>query len=169
MNVINNTALEKFRNIGLVDSGVTTYKRPTAAALPALTEPFTLDISTSTGDVFKVGIDNYPSNPIMHGSIFEPLGSNPNLSTRGKLVLFGSLTQKRRGIVGTGNVGYDKAFHYDRRLLSKAPPLFTSSTNMILKDVRKGGVRNAVKYYHGGTNPYTGGTLINTDPLAFLY
>ncbi len=50
-------------------------------------------------------------------------------SPRGKLTLYGSLSQKVRGPVGTFNswgiqTGYQKDYHYDNRLLNMSPPYF---------------------------------------------
>ena len=48
---------------------------------------------------------------------------------RGKLTLYGSLSQKVRGPVGTFNssgvtTGYTKDYHYDNRFLNMSPPYF---------------------------------------------
>ncbi len=51
---------------------------------------------------------------------------------RGKLTLYGSLSQKVRGPVGTFNswgqqTGYNKDYHYDNRLLNSSPPYFPTT------------------------------------------
>ncbi len=77
----------------------------------------------------------YPGNPIYDAEGYEgaltPLNNNPNIQgTRGRMIVFGSITQKKRGIVGQGNQSYDKDFVYDKRLLTIAPPIFPSSVNV---------------------------------------
>lgn len=60
---------------------------------------------------------------------------NKNATGRGQLLMFGSLSVKKRGIVGLGNRGYNKDYRYDKRLKNLAPPLYPTSTNYILKAV----------------------------------
>ncbi len=49
-------------------------------------------------------------------------------SPRGDLTIWGSLSQKERGPVGTfswwGTTGYEKDYHYDTRFISTPPPYF---------------------------------------------
>lgn len=59
--------------------------------------------------------------------------TNPNKVARGRLVMFGSVTQFKRGAVGAGNRSYDKDFRYDKRLMSIAPPVFPASTSIGLR------------------------------------
>ncbi|MEB3285205.1 MAG: hypothetical protein VKN33_07965 [Candidatus Sericytochromatia bacterium] len=59
--------------------------------------------------------------------------TNPNANPRGRLLVFGSITVKKRGILGSGNTSYDKDFIFDQRLLTLAPPIFPASVNLILK------------------------------------
>lgn len=78
----------------------------------------------------------YPGNPIYlregYGTISTAAG-NPNTLTRGRMIVFGSITQKKRGIVGQGNQSYDKDFVYDKRLLTISPPIFPSSVNVLVR------------------------------------
>lgn len=93
-----------------------------------------------------VGLDWDPGNPIYkdtaalgtaaYGTI-TTLSGNPNLPAtgRGRLLLFGSLSVKKRGIVGVANRGYDKDYRYDKRLQNLAPPLYPASVNFVLRAV----------------------------------
>ncbi|MFN3430409.1 MAG: hypothetical protein ACK46X_10685, partial [Candidatus Sericytochromatia bacterium] len=58
---------------------------------------------------------------------------NPNRASRGRLLVFGSVTQRKRGAIGAGNNGFDKDFRYDKRLMSIAPPVFPTSTKVTLR------------------------------------
>lgn len=79
----------------------------------------------------------YPGNPLYQAEGYNTLLSlagNPNIQgTRGRMIVFGSITQKKRGIVGQGNQSYDKDFVYDKRLLTIAPPIFPSSVNVLVR------------------------------------
>lgn len=80
----------------------------------------------------------YPGNPIYakegRGAALLTLAKNPNIiGTRGRMIVFGAITQKKRGIVGQGNQSYDKDFVYDKRLLTIAPPVFPSSVNVMVR------------------------------------
>lgn len=77
---------------------------------------------------------NMPGNPLMilYTGI-NRTSNNPNSNTRGRLLVFGSVTQKKRGAVGAGNQGYDKDFRYDKRLMSIAPPIFPSNTSISMR------------------------------------
>ena len=78
--------------------------------------------------------DGYPGNPIYQAEGYTGLvAANPNTLPRGRMVLFGAVTQKKRGIVGQGNQSYDKDFIFDKRLLSIAPPIFPSSVNVLVR------------------------------------
>ncbi|MEB3196710.1 MAG: hypothetical protein VKP62_05845, partial [Candidatus Sericytochromatia bacterium] len=48
-------------------------------------------------------------------------------------VVFGGITQKKRGILGVGNNSFDKRFIFDQRLLTLAPPMFPASVNVVVK------------------------------------
>lgn len=55
-------------------------------------------------------------------------------SPQGKLVVFGSIAQRWRGIVGQGSggstsTGYEKLYEYDRRLITASPPYFPRWVN----------------------------------------
>lgn len=89
-----------------------------------------------------------PANQHVYGTplyyMYEPntgpwTGSNqPNVNlpgVRGHLVVFGAVTERKRGIVGIGNRSYDKDFRFDKRLLTLAPPIFPTSTNVIVRDM----------------------------------
>ncbi|MEB3222212.1 MAG: hypothetical protein VKS61_09060 [Candidatus Sericytochromatia bacterium] len=78
--------------------------------------------------------DGYPGNPIYQNTGYNTQTRiNPNFVPRGNLLAFGSLTQRRRGIIGAGNNSYDKDFVFDPRLLSIAPPLFPASLNIVVR------------------------------------
>lgn len=64
-------------------------------------------------------------------ALFATPVANPNLETRGKLVIFGSVIQRKRGVVGMGNRSYDKAYRYDPRLMSVAPPFFPNTVRLV--------------------------------------
>lgn len=75
-----------------------------------------------------------PGNPMMIPYTgINSTSTNPNSNTRGRLLVFGSVTQKKRGAVGAGNMGYDKDFRYDKRLMSIAPPIFPSNTSISMR------------------------------------
>lgn len=79
----------------------------------------------------------YPGIPLYQDWSFPFAGStvlNPNgVGTRGRALVFGSVTMKKRGIIGKGDTSYDKRFLFDHRLLTIAPPVFPSSTNIVLR------------------------------------
>lgn len=77
-----------------------------------------------------------PGVPIYAHSDYNAIiqnATNPNKTERGRLVMFGSVTQFKRGAVGAGNRSYDKDFRYDKRLMSIAPPVFPASTSIGLR------------------------------------
>ncbi|MEB3328825.1 MAG: hypothetical protein VKQ33_06295 [Candidatus Sericytochromatia bacterium] len=117
----------------------------------------------------KVSAGGYPGNPIYeHESYSTPTQVNPNYAPRGRLLAFGSLTQKRRGIIGTGNNSYDKDFVFDPRLLTIAPPLFPASLNIV---VRTQTPFTPDEQLPERRLPYRGSTqagLQASDPLAFM-
>ncbi|HEY9720869.1 MAG TPA: hypothetical protein V6D47_02580 [Oscillatoriaceae cyanobacterium] len=93
---------------------------------PGLGQPFSTTGVFPTTPLSCLYLSTTPSNP--------NTAANPNVAgSRGTLLVFGSVTEKKRGIVGIGNRSYDKDFQYDKRLLSLAPPLFPTSTNIITK------------------------------------
>lgn len=83
------------------------------------------------------GQGQFPGTPLAAFMQFNGSTQNPNFtSTRGRLLVFGSVTQKKRGILGVGNRSFDKDIRYDKRLLSIAPPLFPTSTNIVVRTSR---------------------------------
>ncbi|MFP5504356.1 MAG: hypothetical protein ACLGIN_17860, partial [Candidatus Sericytochromatia bacterium] len=85
-----------------------------------------------------VATNRYPALPLTDRwwGPNPAITTNPNISERGDLIIFGSISQKRRGALGVSNRSYDKDFRYDKRLMSIAPPLFPTSTNVRLKTSR---------------------------------
>ncbi|MDB5100875.1 MAG: hypothetical protein JWM80_5296 [Cyanobacteria bacterium RYN_339] len=79
----------------------------------------------------------YPGNPVYRDwglPVWNNFLANPNgSSTRGRAIVFGSVTVKKRGILGKGDTSYDKRFLFDRRLLTVAPPVFPSSTDVVIR------------------------------------
>lgn len=92
--------------------------------------------------------------------------ANPNVDARGRLLVYGSITQKKRGIIGSGNTSYDKDFIFDQRLLSLAPPIFPASVNMILKTQMPFTPDNTINR----RMPYRGarGQVVTNEALSFM-
>jgi hypothetical protein len=65
---------------------------------------------------------------------------------QGKVIVIGSLAQKYRGAVGTGNpisTGYIKSYSYDGRLHSRSPPYFPQWVGAAWSTVRLGEIGKA--------------------------
>ncbi|GEM_PF-6667863 len=135
------------------------------------------DITPDVAGVYAEQTDQksqfgYPANPIYEAyglTDVTPVNKNPNGKVRGNFRVFGSVTQKRRGIVGRGDLSYDKDFVFDRRLLTLAPPIFPASTNMVVRSQSPFAPDpldpNKRLYYRGGMAPAAN----TTDSLAFLF
>jgi hypothetical protein len=117
----------------------------------------------------KVAALGYPGNPIYENEGYNTANrTNPNYAPRGRLLAFGSLTQKRRGMIGSGNNSYDKDFVFDPRLLTIAPPLFPASLNVV---VRTQTPFTPDEQLPDRRLPYAGANqagLLASDPLAFM-
>jgi hypothetical protein len=108
----------------------------------------------------------YPGNPIYRDfgmPFWNNFINNPNGSaTRGRAIVFGSVTVKKRGILGKGDTSYDKRFLFDKRLLTVAPPVFPSSTDVVIRTSQPHG---PVGMHYAGV----GAAAPGTDPdLRFL-
>ena len=75
------------------------------------------------------------------------------------LIIFGSISQKRRGALGVSNRSYDKDFRYDKRLMSIAPPMFPNSANIQMRVTMVQGP---------GDQPYRGGQAAKNPDLKFM-
>lgn len=101
-----------------------------------------------------------PGNPyFMPYTTVNTKANNPNRQSRGRLVVFGSVTQKKRGAVGAGNNSFDKDFRYDKRLMSIAPPMFPNSATIQMRVSMVQG---------GGEQPYRGGQAAKNPDLKFM-
>jgi hypothetical protein len=113
------------------------------------------------------GVDNrgMPGLPIYNHNSYNGItqianATYPNKNPRGRLVMFGSVTQFKRGAVGAGNKSYDKDFRYDKRLMSIAPPVFPASTSIGLR---------VTAMYAPGDQPYRPATTsANRPDLNFM-
>ncbi|MNS76714.1 hypothetical protein D3C72_1102700 [compost metagenome] len=101
-----------------------------------------------------------PGNPyFMPYTTVNTKANSPNRQSRGRLVVFGSVTQKKRGAVGAGNNSFDKDFRYDKRLMSIAPPMFPNSATIQMRVTMVQG---------GGEQPYRGGQAAKNPDLRFM-
>jgi hypothetical protein len=67
-------------------------------------------------------------------------------AAQGKVIVVGSIAQKYRGAVGTGNpisTGYVKSYSYDPRLHSRSPPYFPQWVGAAWSTVRLGEIPRA--------------------------
>ena len=108
-----------------------------------------------------VGADQgMPGNPYFSPyNTINTKANSPNRQSRGRLVVFGSVTQKKRGAVGAGNNSFDKDFRYDKRLMSIAPPMFPNSATIQMRVTMVQG---------GGEQPYRGGQAAKNPDLRFM-
>jgi hypothetical protein len=101
-----------------------------------------------------------PGNPYFANyNTINTRANNPNRQSRGRLLVFGSVTQKKRGAVGAGNNSFDKDFRYDKRLMSIAPPMFPNSATIQMRVSMVQG---------GGEQPYRGGQAAKNPDLKFM-
>ena len=108
------------------------------AGIIALNESFVAHYFQNTTNIANGAIDNDPGFETSHQPPWgddrgiEIFGSNnANTDSRGTIYLWGSIVQKYRGYVrrsdfpyNTGEIGYDKSYHYDENLLCDPPPFY---------------------------------------------
>ncbi|NQU67086.1 MAG: hypothetical protein HQ510_04000 [Candidatus Marinimicrobia bacterium] len=95
-------------------------------------EPDTTDPYNSLGD----GRGRYRNNPDPIPQIGFPI-STGNVDYRGKIFVWGSIVQRKRGYImrnfpgpyDSGDIGYDKYYRYDYNLLDSPPPNFPTIEN----------------------------------------
>lgn len=107
------------------------------AMILALNESFVAQYWQNT-----VGINSglYSNPPFGDGRGIEKFGESGNQDYRGYLTLWGSVIQRYRGFVkrnqpgaySTGDIGYDKDYHYDWNLSCSTPPGFDSENWLVL-------------------------------------